>query len=155
MVNEQSEARLSKSVCVANNWVNHISRVDRCWSLTYSSQRYTFAILEFKAPRTIVQNQWINTLGEAVGDARKICRQLKKYCYAYNTRYGAVCDGFILLELYLQDQMDTWVASQIDTAPLTRARFRWIDDRSEMKREWFVFLRMALREKLCEIGVAV
>jgi hypothetical protein len=147
-VDEQSESTHSVTLSLNGSLVEHISRVDKSWSVAYGQNSTKFAILEFKRPGALQRDEWYTDNGVVKGRAAKICKQLKKYCTAYNTRYAAVCDGFNLVELYLEGDPTSWVSSVPGGAPSTRARIRWIQTVWEMKRHWFLFLQQALDEKI-------
>jgi hypothetical protein len=127
-----------------------VSRVDKSWSF---SNGIRFVVLEFKRPGALKEWEWFpqgqnGTVGTVIGGAAKICRQLKKYCLTYKTRYCAVCDVQVLVEIYLDGDPNYWMSSVPRQAPTTPARLRWIRDKNQMRREWFVFAGVAMKWKL-------
>jgi hypothetical protein len=124
---------------------SHLSRVDKSWSYDGG----LFAILEFKRPGAIKPAEWFNTANDTVwGSGDHICRQLKKYAYAYGLRYVGVCDLNTLILMQLGGDQNQWYNATPENAPTTSAYFRYITDKNQMKRQMYVFLKEALDFKL-------
>ena len=126
---------------------NVISRVDLCWQFSASDR--TFAVLEFKRPGSIQSDQWSMALNDqpVLRSARSICQQLCKYAHANDVRMVGVCDLNTLVLLKLHGDCQSWVGTMND-ATSTGASYRWIVDKSEMKRHLFLFLVEAASEGL-------
>ena len=133
-----------------NDSMKLVSRVDKSWSFSNGAR---FVVMEFKRPGALKEWEWFPTnrqtgmVSTVIGGAAKICRQLKKYCLTYKTRYCAVCDVQVLIEMYLKGDPNYWMSDIPRQAPTTPARIRWIKDNKEMKREWFVFAIAAMKWK--------
>ena len=134
----------------------HLSRVDRSWSILHGQDWTKFAVMEFKRPGALNPLEWNDAIinGTAVdGKGGKVCRQLKKYGYSCGTPFVGCCDGNVLVVLCLGGQQSEWFHAIPLAAPQTPAHVRWIDKVEEMKRNLFVFLREALKWKLRQLGL--
>jgi len=136
--------------------MEHLSRVDRSWSF-WNGQRYVqFAVMEFKRPGALEPGEWgtAYTNGTVVrGKGSKVCRQLKKYGYGFDTPFVGCFDGKVLILLYLAGGREQWYHPTLLAAPNTPGYWRWIDNQNEMKRNAYVFLREALQWKLQQQGL--
>ena len=123
-----------------------LSHLDLSLSTLISGEWRRFAILEFKRPGAIKFAEWQPVMGQpgTLGPgAVNICRQLHKYAYACNTPFGAVCDGLTLVLMKFGGSRHDWYNAQPQRAIPNSAVFRWITDRSLMKRNLYVWAREA------------
>jgi hypothetical protein len=127
-------------------------RVDLSFTVHFSpSASKTFAVMEFKRPGSIKEEEWISvlnapTMGSMGAGADVICRQLHKYAAIRETPYVGVCDGISLVLLQLAGTKQSWKGSAPYQAPPNTAAFWWIRDLNEMKRNLFLWLFGALQE---------
>jgi len=147
-----SEDSHSVKVQVDGDVVEHLSRIDISWSVQIQNIWYRFAILEFKRPGAIHGSHWAPALtGEpVVRSAQKICQQLTKYAYSFGGPFVGVCDWVHLVLLQLEGDRNRWC----NAAEGISARFRWVSDRNEFKRNLYVFLKEALKYFLLANGYA-
>jgi hypothetical protein len=140
-----SEDSHSVKVMVDGNIVEHMSRVDLSWSVKIQEIWYRFAVLEFKRPGAIVYTDWSPALVKkpVVRSAKKICQQLSKYAYTFHNPFNGVCDWFQLVLLRFGGSREQWK----DTIEI-ESNYRWVEDRNEMKRNLYVFLKEALDDFL-------
>lgn len=128
-------------------------RVDLSFTVHFSpSASKTFAVMEFKRPGSIKEEEWVSvldapvTMGSMGQGADVICRQLHKYAAMRETPYVGVCDGIALVMLQLGGTKQSWKASAPYQAPKNEAAFWWVMDIHEMKRYLFLWLHCALQE---------
>lgn len=144
----------SKSEAVHATANGEVTRVDLSYQVVVEQVSYTFAVVEFKRPGALDLRNWEPAMrtpnpGPVIGRGRKICRQLVKYGHAYGIRFVAACitwDAMMLL--YLSGSFDDM--HKVDGTGTVPARYKWINDQTDMKRNLYVFLRLALRMFLSE-----
>jgi len=110
-----------------------------------------FAFLELKRPGALKRTEWAPSMSGGQVPVRrsgeKICRQLVKYAYNSGVRYVAACTWDTLVLLKLGGEMNTWCGTEPSPIP---AQFQWVENKTEMKRHLYVFLKHALRAFLSE-----
>jgi hypothetical protein len=118
---------------VGTRWEETVSdgttacRVDLSFAMHFfASASKTFAVIEFKRPGSIKEEEWISVLnasmmGSMGEGADVLCRQLHKYAVIRETRYTGVCDGFSLMLLQLGRTKQSWKGSGPYKAPLNTA----------------------------------
>lgn len=126
---------------------NIVSRSDMTVRAEIPGGWRPFAIIEFKRPGAINIQEWepaMSQNGGALGPgADRICRQLHKYAYTYDTPYVAVCDGLTLVLMLLGGSRLTWYSNQPTPTAPNVALFRWVGDIKHMKCNLYVWLRQA------------
>jgi hypothetical protein len=133
----------------------HLSRVDMKWSVDlYGNGNYqTFAVVEFKRPGAIDWANWepaYRGSGFVSGRAIKISQQLAKYAYSHKTAFVCVWDWYTLLLFHFEGNPADWLASSY--TPIT-AKFRLVSDVSQMRINFFIWLKEAVEDFCAKQGV--
>lgn len=156
-IQTKSEDVHSVPVQSGDTSVNHLSRVDFSWEVLVRGSWYKFAFIEFKRPGALKVGEWsaaFNGNGVVEGAGEKICRQLVKYAYSWNVRFLCTSDWENLVLLHIEGEKPQWFNAQQLADPL-EASYVWINDRTKMKRNLYVFLKLALKMCLQNLGIQV
>jgi hypothetical protein len=125
---------------------HHLSRLDLMWDVHINGNWNTFAVLEFKRPGALKNQEWSSALlgqGPVTGTGEKICRQVIKYAYNRDTPFVAAYDWETLILLRLRGLKPSCHGEQA-YAPGIEADGAWLTRKGDFKRALFVWLRMAL-----------
>lgn len=146
---QQSESTRSAKIIFNNGEVkHHVSRADMSWAfLNPGTQQWVkFAVLEFKREGGIDDTDWNPGFlgGEVEGKGAKACRQVKKYAYAFRTRYVGICDGKKAVLMRLGGEFSDFCGTTPWTASATPAHTRYIQKTAEIKRNIYLWLIEAL-----------
>ena len=134
----------------ADDIEHHLSRLDLVWDVHINGSWNTFAVLEFKRPGALKNQEWSLALlgqGPVIGTGEKICRQVVKYAYNRDTPFVAAYDWETLILLRLRGLRSSWRGAQAYAAGI-EADGSWLTRKGDFKRGLFVWLRMALESTL-------